>query len=128
MRHIGIGENMDIARVKVINALNLARVGDAERATRFLIELRKQGGCEADAYYGLGLLELCKNNIEESESNFRRAISIEPSHADAYYQLAKIADSQGDPKAAKVYLESAIAQNPGHVMAIEALEEHCAAR
>jgi len=117
---------MNDARVKVIKALNLARVGDAERATRFLRELRKQGGCEADAYYGLGLLELCQNNIERSEAEFRKAISIEPAHADAYYQLAKIADSKGDAKIAKHYLESAIAQNPGHVMAMEALAEHCA--
>lgn len=115
---------MSTGRDKVIIALNLARIGDTGVGTRLLLNLRKQPEFEADAHYGLGLIELCLNNIENSEAYFQKAISVEPSHADAYYQLAKIADSRGDPVTAKLYLKSAIAQRPGHVMAAEALAEH----
>lgn len=115
---------MKTGRDTVIEALNLARLGDVGSGTRLLHEMRKQRDLEADAHYGLGLVELCRNNIERSAAYFQKAIALEPAHADAFYQLAKIADSRGDPVTAKLYLKSAIAQRPGHVMAMAALEKH----
>ncbi len=118
---------MKTGRDTVIEALNLARVGDIGRAKQLLQKMRNQPDLEADACYGLGLIEVCENNLDHSEAYFDKATQLDPTHADAYYQLAKIADTRGDPVTAMLYLKSALVQKPGHVMAAEALEEHCAA-
>lgn len=115
---------MKNGRDTVIEAMNLARKGDIRRANRLLQRMRNQPGLEADACYGLGLIEYCRNSLDHSEAYFCRATQIDPSHADAFYQLAKIADTRGDPVTATLYLKSALAQNPRHVMAAEALAEH----
>jgi tetratricopeptide (TPR) repeat protein len=115
---------MKEGRDTVIAALDLARIGDTDDARRLLQNLRKQPELEADACYGLGLLELCRNKVNNSEAYFTRATQLDTSYADAYYQLAKIADSRGDPVTAVLYLKSALAQRPGHALAAEALAEH----
>lgn len=115
---------MKEGRDTVIEALNLARKGDIGRANRLLQRMRNQPGLEADACYGLGLIEYCRNSLDHSEAYFCKATQVDPSHADAYYQLAKIADTRGDPVTAMLYLKTALARNPGHVMAAEALAEH----
>lgn len=115
---------MNTGRDTVIEALNLARMGDIGLARGLLQKTRNQPDLEADACYGLGLLDLCENNIDNSEAYFCKATLLDPTHADAYYQLAKIADTRGDPVTATLYLKSALAQKPGHVMAAEALAEH----
>jgi tetratricopeptide (TPR) repeat protein len=115
---------MKEGRDAVIEALNLARLGKIERACSILQQMRNRPDLEADAYYGLGLLELCRNKINDAEAYFSKATALDPSYADAYYQLAKIADSRGDSVTATLYLKSALAENPGHVMAAEALLEH----
>lgn len=51
-------------------------------------------------------------------ADLRRQSNLE---ADTYYQLAKIAESEGDLQAAKSYLEAAIVMKPGHVLAVAAL-------
>ena len=86
--------------------------------------MRNQPDLEADACYGLGLIELCRNNLDNSEAYFCKATQLDPSHADAYYQLAKIADTRGDPVTAMLYLKSALNYKPGHALATEALAEH----
>jgi tetratricopeptide (TPR) repeat protein len=86
--------------------------------------MRNRPGLEAEACYGLGLIEYCCNSLDSSEAYFCKATQVDPTHADAYYQLAKIADTRGDPVTATLYLRTALAQNPGHVMAAEALGEH----
>lgn len=115
---------MRTARDTVIVALDLARFGDVETGTKLLLNLRNKPECEADAHYGLGLLEKCQDHIESSEAYFQKAISIEPDHADAYYQLAKIADARGDAITAKLYCKSAIAYKPQHERARVALQKH----
>ncbi|MBT8099159.1 MAG: tetratricopeptide repeat protein [Gammaproteobacteria bacterium] len=115
---------MQTGRYTVIEALNLARTGGYVRARRLLCKLRKQPEFEADAFYGLGLIEWCQQNSDNAKAYFRKATQVDPSHADAFYQLAKIADSRGDPVTAELYLKSAIAVKPGHVMAMEALAKH----
>ena len=115
---------MKTGRNRVIDALDLARKGDIGRANRLLHQMKKSPDLEADAYYGLGLIQLCQNNTKNAHEFFYKATQCDESHADAYYQLAKIADSQGDPMTAVLYLKSAVARKSGHVMAIEALEEH----
>ena len=115
---------MKSGRDTVIEALNWARMGDIGRARRRLQIMRNQPDLEADACYGLGLIELCENNLDHSAAYFGKATQLDPTHADAYYQLAKIADTRGDPVTATLYLKSALTQKPGHVMAAEALAEH----
>ncbi len=115
---------MNTGRKTVIEALDFARRGDISRANRLLRKMRNIPGLAADACYGLGLIELCQNNTKNAHGYFCKATQIDTAHADAFYQLAKIADSQGDAVTAVLYLKSAIAQNAGHVMASEALEEH----
>ncbi|MCH9693445.1 MAG: hypothetical protein K0U72_02955 [Gammaproteobacteria bacterium] len=115
---------MKTGRKRVIDALDLARKGDVSRAKMDLHEMRSAPNLEADAYYGLGLIELCQNNTKNAHGYFCKATQSDAAHADAYYQLAKIADSQGDAVTAVLYLKSAIAQDSGHIMATEALEEH----
>ncbi len=115
---------MRSGRETVIKALSLARTGDFTGAGRLLQQMRNDAELEADACYGLGLIELCQNRINNSEAYFTRATQLDPAHADAFYQLAKIADSRGDDVTAVLFLKSAIAQKPGHAMAAEALAEH----
>ncbi len=115
---------MKEGRETVIKALDLARMGDYGAAGRLLQKMRNRPDLEADACYGLGLIELCRNNLDDSEAYLNKATQLDPNHADAYYQLAKLADTRGDPVTAALYLKSALARNPGHVMAAEALAEH----
>ncbi len=115
---------MTEGRETVFEALNLARMGDIAGESGLLHKLRNRPNLEADACYGLGLIELCRNNLDDSEAYLSKATQLDPTHADAYYQLAKLADTRGDPVTATLYLKSALAQNPGHVMAAEALAEH----
>lgn len=115
---------MNTARSSVIEALDLAKAGDLSRARRQLQKMRKQPDLEAEAYYGLGLVEWCQNNSDYAEAYFRKATLLDPGHADAYYQLAKISNSRGDPVMATLYLKSALAQKPAHGLAAEALAEH----
>ncbi len=115
---------MKSGRDKVIEALNFARMGDSGRANRLLQGMRNHPDFEADACYGLGLIELCQNNLDNADAYFCKATQVDATHADAYYQLAKIADLRGDPVTATLYLKSALAQKPGHVMAAEALAQH----
>ncbi len=115
---------MKSGRDKVIEALNLARMGDIGRANRLLQGMRNHPDFEADACYGLGLIELCQNNLDNADAYFGKATQLDPTHADAYYQQAKIADMRGDPVTAMLYLKSALAQKPGHAMAAEALSQH----
>ncbi len=115
---------MKTGRDTVIEALNLARMGEMARASRLLQEMRNMPDLEADACYGLGLLELCRNKLNNSAAYFERATELDPAHADAYYQLAKIADTRGDPITAMLYLKSALTHKPGHALASEALAEH----
>ncbi|MDJ0711579.1 MAG: tetratricopeptide repeat protein [Woeseiaceae bacterium] len=115
---------MKEGRETVIKALDLARMGDIGGAGRLLQKMRNRPELEADACYGLGLIELCRNNLDDSEAYFSKATQLDPNHADAYYQLAKLADTRGDPVTAALYLKSALVRNPGHVMAAEALAEH----
>lgn len=115
---------MKTGRDAVIEALNLARMGEMARASRLLQEMRNQPDFEADACYGLGLLELCRNKLNNSAAYFEKATELDSTHADAYYQLAKIADTRGDPITAVLYLKLALTQKPGHALATEALAEH----
>lgn len=115
---------MTAGRDKVIAALDLARNGEIDRGIRLLRQNDKQPKFQADSYYGLGLIELCLNNIENAGAYFHKAITVEPAHADSFYQLGKLADSLGDPLAATQYFEAAIGQRPGHIMATLALDEH----
>lgn len=115
---------MKNGRDTVIDCLDMARKGDLRRAKQKLLKMRTVPSLAADACYGLGLIELCQNNAKNAHDYFCRATQIDPAHADAYFQLAKIADSRGDEVTAILYLKSAVAQKPGHVMASEALEEH----
>jgi tetratricopeptide (TPR) repeat protein len=68
---------------------------------------------EAEARYGLGMLELQRGDERRAASFFRDALSSDPSHANSLYQLGLIAEP-GSPEEAQSFYADALQANPAH--------------
>ena len=70
----------------------------------------------AEANYGLGLLALVQQKPQAAERLFETARAIDPRHANALYQIAKLHEAAGGGDAVSLY-EAVLEINPGHVSA-----------
>jgi tetratricopeptide (TPR) repeat protein len=67
---------------------------------------------DADYYVHRGLASQASGNLREAESDYRKALELDPEHAIAYYNLGILLGEQGD-NAAESQLDQAIERNPG---------------
>ena len=61
----------------------------------------------------LGALFLARGRVDEARAEFAKALKLDRTFAPAAIQLAEIARSRGDEKAAEAILARALADNPG---------------
>jgi tetratricopeptide (TPR) repeat protein len=65
-------------------------------------------------HYKLGVIHNIKDNPDKSIPHFRAAINIEPDFARAYYGLGLAYYKKGLMEKARMELETALRQDPGH--------------
>ena len=89
-------------------AFDLQAQGRKLEAAKYYEYLIKQGikDCRVFSNYGIFLNEIGKH--KESESNLKKAISLNPEYANAYYNLAVLFIGQGDLDKAELELKKAI--------------------
>jgi tetratricopeptide (TPR) repeat protein len=67
-----------------------------ERRAQQLLERATQSYDAADPWYGLGLLALRQNRIEEAIHRFRKAVAVDPGWETGHYRLAEAYRIAGD--------------------------------
>jgi tetratricopeptide (TPR) repeat protein len=74
----------------------------------------------ADAYYGLGMVALAQGRRQEADKLFGACLHADRTHANAWYQLGQLRESQSPTEALKFYRE-ALRFNPQHAGAMRKL-------
>jgi len=98
-------------------AFDLQAQGRKLEAAKYYEYLIKQGikDCRVFSNYGIFLNEIGKHN--ESESKFKKAISLNPEYANAYYNLADLFIGQRNLEKAESNLKKAIKLKPDFAIA-----------
>ncbi|MBN2223868.1 MAG: tetratricopeptide repeat protein [Deltaproteobacteria bacterium] len=95
---------------KVKTLVNARRYDDA---TTYITEVMRENGVEtAELYFYLGFAYDQLDEFSYAKLQYRRAISLDPAIADAYYNLGIIYRNQGNPAEAVVLFERYLALNP----------------
>jgi hypothetical protein len=76
----------------------------------------------ARMHNNLGAAYLRKTQLDDAGAEFRRAIEIDPTYAEAYYNLALILIATGHIDDAMTALQKGLAANPGHPALLHQLE------
>ena len=71
------------------------------------LEVAKLNPLDWDAHLQIGLIQAQRRQFTEAEASFKRAITIAPDEADAYFHLAKIMREQGRLEEAMTALRTA---------------------
>jgi hypothetical protein len=82
----------------------------------------------APGWYALGAAALAKGELESAEAAFRRAVEMDPEHANALYRLGEFVQRTGRGQEAAELYRRALGANPGHVSARRRLDDLEAAR
>jgi membrane protein YdbS with pleckstrin-like domain len=72
------------------------------------------GGDTAEGFYGVGICRFRFGDTAGAERHFQNALRHNPNHADALYQLGRIADARGASTQAEDFYGKALTANPGH--------------
>jgi tetratricopeptide (TPR) repeat protein len=70
------------------------------------------GEGDANVQYSTGVLHINAGRQDEAAAAFKRAIAIDPNHAESYYHLGTIALNQNNIPEALAMLEKYLAFNP----------------
>ncbi len=90
-------DSFDIT-VKIVDCLRRAR--RLEEAEEKLKSVSRMGDIRAEYHYQLGRLMQDTGRHEEALAEFEQAVSLDPQHAEAQFQLAYITDLYGDDQEA----------------------------
>jgi hypothetical protein len=74
----------------------------------------------AEAFYGLGMIALAQGRAQSGEKLFKASLGADPAHANSWYQLGQLTESQSPSDASRLYRE-ALRHNPRHAGAIQKL-------
>jgi hypothetical protein len=96
--------------------------GESPQAEReFLAALRLEP--DAETHYFLGLVHRTGKRLDQAESDFRRALALDPVYAKAHGNLGLVLLEKGDLPGAERSLQTALTLNPDDALARETLEE-----
>jgi Tfp pilus assembly protein PilF len=79
---------------------------------------------DPEAYYQLGVANLAAGNLQQGVANLRKALELNPKHAEAQLRLAELMASTDDPeilKEARQRLETLVQESPQNADALHAL-------
>jgi tetratricopeptide (TPR) repeat protein len=89
--------------------------GQRARASfRQNLEAATLNPADASAHYNLGLLHLNRKEYEEARTRFQRAVEIDPDEVDSYYQLGRIARTEGRLPEAIGHFGEVVARDDAH--------------
>jgi chemotaxis protein methyltransferase WspC len=88
-------------------ARRLADSGSMEQAAQVCEQYLELRGPSAEAYYLLGLIRDSLRDRPAAANFYRKAVYLEPGHAEALIHLALFSESEGDPAAAQRLRERA---------------------
>ena len=90
----------------------------APMARRNIREARRgdDSGLTAEDWYALGC-DLEMTDAKEARDAYRRAVEIDPLHADSHVNLGRLLHEEGEPRAAEAHYRVALAANPEHATA-----------
>lgn len=80
------------------------------------LQLRARGGDASDWYERACDLE--ESAPDEARDAYRRALDLDPEHADAWVNLGRLLHEAGDPRTAAQHYRKAIELQPGNVIAL----------
>ena len=86
---------------------------DFKASARTFQELVHSPVYAAEAYYGLGMVALAEGRRQEADKLFGACINADRAHANAWYQLGQLRESQSPAEASQFYQE-ALRLNPQH--------------
>lgn len=73
-------------------------------------------GLTAEDWYALGC-DLEMTDAKEARDAYRRAVEIDPFHADSHVNLGRLLHEEGEPRAAEAHYRVALEANPEHATA-----------
>lgn len=86
-----------------------------EQASAMAREAVRLDAYLADARVSLGLVQFSQGRYDEAREELSVALDLDPSNADAYYGLAKVANSLSRPDEAERYYTEAIRRTPASI-------------
>ena len=95
-----------------------SKAEEAENVFRQLLDARPD--CHS-ARYGLGLMELQRNQPESAISEFSKAVELDPEHAESHFHLAEAFLATGRVDQAHAHLKDVLQLAPDNVEAIQLL-------
>jgi tetratricopeptide (TPR) repeat protein len=99
------GATLELANVYQIT-------GQKDKASELLASAQTSGGNDANVQYSTGVLHLNAGRQDDAAAAFKRAIAIDPAHAESYYHLGTIALNQNNTADAVANLEKYLSLNP----------------
>lgn len=73
---------------------------------------------KSEDWYRLGLDFETVSALEDAKRAYRRAVKLDPNHAEAHINLGRLLQAEGEPTGAKVHYQSAIEVAPGDATAV----------
>ena len=89
------------------NIASLANSGRSEQARAACQDYLAAHGPSADAFYWLGLLSDVAGRADDAQDYYRKALYLQPQHAEALAHLAALLGARGDQAGARRLLERA---------------------
>lgn len=109
------------ARVHYRQGYQYLTMGEVARAKQEFIKATKADTTFAEAYCRLGYIYAAEENHVDAMFNYRKAIALNPSYADAHYYFALSLLATGDTAKAFEEFYAAVQADSTHILAREAL-------
>ena len=94
--------------------LRLARDAQCLATFQRLLETSTLNPADATAHYNLGLIHARRNQLDEAQARFTKAVEIDAEEVDAHYQLGRIARAQGRWADAVAHFSEVVSRDESH--------------
>lgn len=98
------------SQLELVNAYRLG--GQTDKANELMAKAQVAGEGNAHVQYSTGVMHINAGKHEEAAAAFKKAIAIDPSHAESYYHLGTIALNQNNMADAISHLEKYLSLKP----------------